>query len=295
MLVHGTPGSVLHGAVLVRNVTGHPVTVDLQPAEIQDASNGNADYSTTHFGQAGAWLRLSASRVVLPTHASRHIGFTVVVPAGAVGASHYAGIVAFDAADMANPAVRKTTKRGSFTFYRINRQALPITIRLPGPLTRGLALHSAKLIVSPTGAGLVLGLRADGSELIESARIKLRILRGAHTVFRYASTLGQLFPGASLSYRVPWPGSPVPGSYSVVGVVRPVGAPAVNINQTVTYTAKNAVHYRRVTTPGPPAPQPKSIIPAWMWAALAIGALAMLALAATVVRMRRPSTGAPVS
>lgn len=49
----------------------------------------------------------------------------------------------------------------------------------------------------------MLGLLPGGTELIESAGIKLRVLRGDHTMFNYVSTLGQLFPDGPLEYRIP--------------------------------------------------------------------------------------------
>ena len=96
--LRGTPGQVLDGAVLVRNTSGRPVTVLLQAADIQNASNGNADYITTDLSQTGRWLRLATRTVRLAPHAGREVAFTVSIPAGARGASHYAGIVATNAA-----------------------------------------------------------------------------------------------------------------------------------------------------------------------------------------------------
>ena len=175
MLLHGTAGQVLHGAVRVRNVSRQTITVILQPADIKNAGNGNADYVTTALSHTGRWLHLAAATVRLAPHASRRIAFTVSIPAGTIGASHYAGIVAINAADLAPGGARKGAKGTSFTFYRINRQALPLTIRLPGPLTRSLALRFAKLIVAPVGASLHLGLRvrrqrADRGSAAQPAR-----------------------------------------------------------------------------------------------------------------------------
>ena len=156
--LRGTRGQVLHGAVLVRNVSGRPVIVILQAADIHNASNGNADYVTAPLSLTGRWLHLTTGRVRLAPHTGRQVGFTVGVPAGAGGASHYAGIVAINAADLAVTAARETAKGPTFTFHRIDRQALPVTIRLPGRLSRHLALGSARIAVQPVGAGLVLGL-----------------------------------------------------------------------------------------------------------------------------------------
>ena len=80
----------------------------------------------------GLWLRLSAGRLLLLPHASRRVAYTVSIPAGATGGSHYAGIVAINAADLVAPAVRGKSKGRAFTFYRVSRQAVPLTVRLPG-------------------------------------------------------------------------------------------------------------------------------------------------------------------
>ncbi len=129
MLLDGASGRVLHGAISVLNLSGHSISVILQPADIQNANNGNAEYVTTRLAGAGRWLRLSARTVGLAAHAVRQVAFTVSIPPKTTGASHYAGIVAINAADLSTAAAKRKAHGGAFTFYRINRQALPLTIR----------------------------------------------------------------------------------------------------------------------------------------------------------------------
>jgi hypothetical protein len=282
----GSSGRVLHGAVLISDISARPITVILQAADIHNSSNGNANYITNPVSQVGSWIMLASTRVRLAARSSRRVTFTVTVPAGSIGGSHYGGIVAINAADLATPAVRKTTKTRTISIFRVNRQALPITIRLPGTLTRSLALVSAKLAVSPVGAAVVLGLLPAGNVLIEAAPIRLRVSRGAQTIFTYAAPIGQLFPGSPVTYRIAWKGRPTPGSYHVVGVIRPQGAAVVKIDETVGFTAKSLAQLETYT---PGVPQPTSSIPWWVWLAL-IAALALLiALSLAVWRLsRRP-------
>jgi hypothetical protein len=285
--LRGIPLDVLSGSVGVRNVSRHPVTVMLQAADIRNSANGNADYATTGLSQTGRWLHLDAASVRLAAHATREVAFTVSIPAGTTGGSHYAGIVAIDAADLATAAAQTGAKGTSFTFRRINRQAVPITIRMPGLLTRSVILRSVKLIVQPVGASLTLGLLPGGTVLIEDATIKLRVLRGARTIFTYNSALGQLFPGSSLNYSVPWQGRPTTGTYHVIGVFRPKDAAAVNIDTTVNFTGANAATLKRVTPPV--AGAPSSGLPGWVWIALGLAALTLIALLLTVYKLaRRP-------
>jgi hypothetical protein len=280
-------GRLLRGAVLIRNLSTHEVTVILQRADIQNASNGNADYVTTRLAATGRWLRLSAARVHLAPLTTLRVTYTVTIPADAVGGSHYAGIVAINAADLATPAVRGRSHGRTFTFFRINRQALPLTVRLPGHLSRGLSLRSASVSVQPIGAELLLGLRPVGDELTQDAPVKLRILRGARTIFTYASALGQLFPGSSLNFRIPWHGIPTPGAYHLIGTIRPAGAPVIYINRTIEFTSHGAARLKRVTPPA--AQRPAAGMPGWVWVVLAFAAAMLLGLSVAVWKLSRRS------
>ncbi len=287
MLMHSAPGHVLHEAVSVRNLTSHPISVRLQPAEIENASNGNAAYVTTPLKGAGRWLHLSTRSVSLAGHGAKRVPFTVDIPAGATGASHYAGIVGINAAELATAVVTRDHKGGTFAFHRINRQALPLTVRLPGPLSRHLALGSVRLSVQPAGAAVVLRLLPGGSQLIEGARVKLRVLRGTHTVFTYSGSLGQLFPNDRLDYRVAWKGRPTTGTYRVEGVIRPQGAAAIAVNRTITFTAAKTNQLIHET---PPVATPATTgIAGWVWIALGIAAALLLLLSGTVYKLARRS------
>jgi hypothetical protein len=287
MLLRGIPGRVLRGAVDVRNVSAHRITVTLDPADIRTASNGNADYVTAPLAKAGRWLRLAARTVHLARHAVRQVAFTLSIPGGTVGASHYAGIVATDAAQVAAAAHRIPVSK-SFSFNFVTRQALPMTVRLPGPLSRTLALRSLGITVQPAGAGLVLGLLPGGSDLIGSTRVNLRVLRGSRTILTDTSTLGQLFPGAGLDFRIPWVGQPTKGTYRVVGVIRPAGAAAIYIDQTIGFSPAKVTQLARETPPGAttPGPTPPST-PVWAWVALGVAGALLFGLLFLVWKLRR--------
>ncbi len=285
--LHGTSGSVLTGAVRVHNLSGHRITVILQRADITNASNGNADYVTARLHRTGRWLRLGSRRVHLAAYATSQIAFTVRIPVRAGRGSHYAGIVAINAADLVTRHRRHKSKGPAFTFHLISRQAVPLTIHLPGRLWPGLSLRSAKIIAEPIGAGLVLGLLPRGTELTQSAPIKLRVMRGRRTIFKYASTLGQLFPGSGLNYRIPWPGRPTPGTYHLIGQIRPNGSAVININRTIGFSSAKA-NRLKLETP-PVAGAPSSSMPGWIWIVLGGGAALLIGLSFAVYQLaRRP-------
>jgi hypothetical protein len=279
------PGRTVRGAVLVRNLSRRPIVLRLQAADVANATNGNADYVTTGRSAAGRWVRLASSRVRLAPAASRRVSFSVRIPVGTRGASHYAGIVALDSADVTAAARAKKRTGSSFTISRITRQALPITLRLPGPLKRKLTLRSVQLKVDPAGTGLVLGLRPGGTVLTQSAPVTVRVSRGPRTILRHRSTLGQLFPGDDLDFRIPWTGRPTEGSYRVRGVIRPKGSAPVYIDRSITFTPAKVKELDRET---PPVAQAADAgLPMWVWLALAGAALLLITLSLAVWRLAR--------
>jgi hypothetical protein len=285
--LRGTAGRVLHGAVDVRNLSGRRITVILQRADIENASNGNADYLTARLYHAGRWLRLASQSIALAPGAHRQITFAVRIPVLAAGGSHYAGIVAINAADLVTHSARGNSNGPAFTFYRISREALPVTIHLPGRLSRSLSLRSAKLIAEPIGASLVLGLIPSGTELTQAAPLRLRVLRRGRTIFTYASTLGQLFPGSALNYRIPWPGRPTPGTYRLIGQIRPQGSAVINIDRTIGFSVATASQLHHEIPPIPQAPG--SGTPGWIWIVLSAGATLVSGLSLAVYKLaRRP-------
>lgn len=155
-------------------------------------------------------------------------------------------------------------------------------------MARSLSLLSAKLVVAPVGAGLVLGLLPGGTELTEAAQVKLRVLRGTRTIFTYASTLGQLFPGSGLNYRIPWPGRPTPGTYHVIGQIRPQGSAVINVDRTIRFSTAKASQLKRETPPVAAERSPSGL-PGWVAIALALAAALLLALCVTIWKLsRRP-------
>jgi hypothetical protein len=292
VLVHGAAGRALRGTVSARNLSRKRISVRLQRADIANASNGNANYVTAGVRRTGRWLRLQTATVHLAAHASRQVRYTIRIPRGTTGASHYAGIVAVNTAELAHARAHTRHTRRSFTFHRIDRQAIPITIRLRGRLVRRLALRSVKLSVAPVGAAIMLGLAPGGSDLIESTAIKLRVLRGHHTIFTTGTTLGQLFPGAPLAYRIPWKGRPAAGTYRALGTIRPQRARTIRVKANVTVTGAKAKQLAHGTLAAAQQ-QAATSIPGWVWIALAIAAGLLIVIPLFVWKHARRGLSTP--
>ena len=85
----------------------------------------------------GRVAKSHAGHVRLAARSSRRVAFTVSIPAGSRRLALRRDC-RVNAADLARPAAG-AGQGNVFTIYRISRQALAVTIRLPGPLTRSFA------------------------------------------------------------------------------------------------------------------------------------------------------------
>ena len=117
--------------------------------------------------------------------------------------------------------------------------------------------------------------------------MRVRVLRGSHTVLDYRSSVGQLFPGSELRYQIPWPGFPTPGTYRVQGIVVPQGAPDVTIRASVRYSPAKAAALARETPPARETRPAATGLPGWVGPVLALAGILVLALSFAVYRLTR--------
>jgi len=120
------------------------------------------------------------------------------------------------------------------------------------------------------------------------------VLRGQHKIFTTTTTLGQLFPGAPLAYRIPWKGRPAAGTYRVVGTIRPQGARVIHVNASLTVSGAKAKQLAQGTTAG--AQQEAAAgIPGWIWVALALAAVLLIVVPLFVWKYARRGGGTPAA
>jgi hypothetical protein len=293
VLLNGTTGATLSGRLEAFNTSRRPKVLRLQAADLNTASSGGLSYGTTHPRRAGAWVRLNASEVRIPARSSVNVAFTVAVPRGVRGGSHYAGIVATDArrASAQTASVEVGKGRRSVQVGRIVRVAVPVTVRLPGPRTRNVAYTGASLNTDATRPALALALENTGTALIDGARISFHIERDGKRLMKHTSTMAVLMPDSGVRYSVPWTAGTEQGDYRLVGTVTPRGARRVNINEVLTVSAKQADKLAAQTRTPEAAVAPKST-PMALWAALGAAALLVAAMGVAMWRMlRRMKTG----
>jgi hypothetical protein len=206
------------------------------------------------------------------------------VPRDAREGSHYAGVVATE--DAARKPSQRRVARGTSTFSvtSVVRIAVPMTIALPGRRTRALALDGLKLPVDASGAALSVALRNTGTVLIRRAAVDLRVRRDGRTLFRHQAGLSEILPESPLVYRIPWKGTPMQGTYRVVGTIRPAGAETLHVDAPVTFTEHTA---RELERKAEEVVLPESSVPPLVWLALAAAVALLAGMAVMLLRTRR--------
>jgi hypothetical protein len=274
------PGQRFRARLRVRNSSAKRKQVKLWPTDIATGSAGGIDFPDHPRPDVRRWMRLSASRLTVPAHGGREVTLTGRLPRRFTRGEAYAGIVAVErrprkAAAGADGVRLKT----------VVRLGLPVTFRLPGPRTHGLAVHRARFVIDAVGTSVELGVRSTGDARIRRTRINLALEHDGQTVLRHHRVLTDVFPRTSLPYRIPWRAvRPPAGKYRLVGTMRPAGGPPVRVDVPLTFGSAQA---RQLHDSTDTAPLASAGTPGWIFALVGALAIAMLGFAVALVRMRR--------
>ncbi len=189
------------------------------------------------------WLDYPAGTVRLSPGRSEQRSFTISVPEGASPGEHVTSLVVQQQA--------QTRSTGAVALDRVNRQALPIVIDVPGHLTAGVGIGTAtpsnfaghtSIAVGMTNTGN-LRLHPDASLVVTNAQGK-RV--GAFTV-----KMGTVYPGDATTVQGTLSTALPPGHYTVAADLsdNSLGVTAQHENLPIDVTAGPHIIAAPVLTP----------------------------------------------
>jgi hypothetical protein len=215
------------GAVVVSNLTDHPLTLALYGADLIPLS-ANGGYTVAQLGQqmhgVGAWIRVQPTVTLAPLTEDT-VPFSVDVPETAAPGEYGGAVVAQNA------------PQGGAGIAVQTREALEVAVRVPGVTV--LAAHLGPLRVDRSGSGVAFSavLRNGGTERFRySGRVLLQ--RGGSSLLLAAPMTpraGYLLPGQEVRLDATWAHPPRFGSVSARASV--VATPAAGPAETVTDAA----------------------------------------------------------
>ncbi|HEY6531497.1 MAG TPA: DUF916 domain-containing protein [Acidimicrobiales bacterium] len=217
------PGQSIPDSVTIRNLTPDPITFRLYPADAFNPDTGGIAVESANeaLDGAGSWISLSTGQVEVPGRTADSVfdatvPFTVTVPSDAAPGDHAAGIAALN-------VDTEVEEGGENVEVGVQRAvAVPLFIRVKGPLTPSLALsgisvdHDNPLLpVGERSTQLTVTVTNDGNmRLSPEIAAKLEAFGPGGGTFDPAS-IDNLLPGSSQTITLELDSSPYLGPATV--------------------------------------------------------------------------------
>lgn len=285
LLFDAEPGETVRGALLLTNTRREPVSVALRPQDAHSAATGGLDYERPKSGGVGGWLKLADTRIELEAGRSVRVPLTARIPKDARPGDHFAGVVAYNAAELARVQREQPGGRGMQLQF-ISRFAVAVQFRLPGDASVGMSADEASIETTPSGAAIVIPLHNDGQLLIPNSKGQVTVSRDGQELFTEPVQIAAFIPGGRIRHAIRFRGAPTEGTYHVSGFIHPDGGTAVTIDEDVEFGRKQTKALAAES--GQQAIRDSS---RWLWLAITSGVLGLigLVLLALALVKRRPS------
>jgi hypothetical protein len=192
------PGALAQaGSLELRNGRKHSITVRLDPVGALTASTLGSAYRTEGSAATGQtrWIVLPRRRIVLAPLATATIPVAVRLPEGSRPGDYLSGISV-----EALGQQHETRAPGNVSIASVQRYAVGLFVKVPGPRMSLIRLTSARVDREPAGLTFYLNGRNDGNSILQNVRGHLLITRGSRVVGRTAIGPGTFVSGTSIAY-----------------------------------------------------------------------------------------------
>ena len=209
-------GRVRAGALELVNPTSGRITVRLDPVDAITTSTLGSAYSLSNAGVHGTttWLRLSRERVTLAPHASQSVSVSLVVPVSATSGDYLTGV----SVEALGQTQATNVTEGS-AIGEIDRYAIGVEVRLPGPRHPAVSFTGASIAREPAGLAFLLTASNTGNVILKGVHGWVRVSAGNRVVATTTIAPGTFVSGTSISYPLP-PGTSNPRPGPAIACVR---------------------------------------------------------------------------
>jgi hypothetical protein len=199
--------------VALANAGGSVAKAETYAANVYTIVNGG--FAARLAGQAETgvttWLDYPEQDVTLAPGHTQRLSFTVTVPANAPPGEHVTTLVVQEE--------NQAKATGAVALSQVNRQALPIVIVVPGPISPKLAVSAATPSNFAGHTVVVAGVTNTGNlQLQPDAKLVVTNSQG-HRVGALAVRMGTVFPGDSTTAQGTLDLALPPGHYTVAADV----------------------------------------------------------------------------
>jgi MYXO-CTERM domain-containing protein len=194
------PGrTAVAGTLVLRNRLERSVTVLLDPVDGLTASTLGSAYRVRGAASHGStnWIALSDRRVELAPRGKAELAVTVQPPQSAKPGDYLSGIGV-----QALGVGKEAKPRGNVAIASIQRYAVGVLIRLPGPRHPLIRFTGARVAREAAGVTFYISARNLGNDLLQDVRGSQLITQGNRVVARGPIGPGTFVTGTSIDYPV---------------------------------------------------------------------------------------------
>jgi hypothetical protein len=280
--VQARPGtSVQAGALELQNPTPRRLAVELSPVDGETLDTLGSGYAPpgTPIHASTRWLELSASRMDLAPMSRTRVQVTLSVPQSARPGDYLSGISV-----EALHQQRQGLATSGVSIASVERYAIGVEVRVPGPRHPAIALTGASIEREPSGLSFAVRASNTGNVILQGVHGHVQIARDGHTIVSRPIAAGTFVAGTSIAYPVPASelGVPEGTRYRVIAELR-YGARVARLDTLVTFGRREEMlqsHFEHTTT------SPGSGAPWWEVAAFAVAVLYGMLTTILLVRRR---------
>ena len=197
--VTARPGTTVRpGSLQLVNPTAGPVTIRLDPVDSLTTNTLGSAYSLG--GPAHgvtSWTTLSSRRVTLPPHGHTNIAVAADVPSSAKPGDYLSGI-----AVEALGQVSSTPSKHGISIGEIDRYAIGLELRVPGPRSPLIRFTGARVVRDPSQLTFLLLARNLGNVILKNVHGTAVVIRSGHVVAQLPLGPGTFVTGTSIAYPV---------------------------------------------------------------------------------------------
>jgi hypothetical protein len=191
--------TVVAGTIGLRNPTGKPLRVALQPVVGKTLDTLGSAYGAPGGRARGParWLRLGSRRVTLPPGATIAVPVSVSAPRTAKPGDYLAGVSIEDLGQQAGQV-----QRHGVSIASVVRYAIGVETSLRGPRHPLIQFTGAQLRREPAGVTFLLDARNPGNAILQNVRGRALITRGRRVVASVRLGPGTFVTNSSIAYPI---------------------------------------------------------------------------------------------
>jgi hypothetical protein len=283
-LLHLRPGAAITQTVVLHNDNDHPIDVHVDGIDgfTSDATGASYDTPYQKASGTGRWIAVSTPEITLQPGEARSVAFTVRVPPSAAPGEYLGGLGMYVPLTTPSTTVAAGAGQATFGITLQGERIIAVEIIVPGTTKADLQVTRVTPVAAPSGLVLNVGLTNAGNAFAKGTGV----IAVDDTNTNVPFTIGTFVSHTSITYRVPWTRSVVPGDHNVSVKLEYDGRVTtwngtVSIAGALQHNLERALHE---TEPSAPAPPPA----ARSWNLLAVaGVAAALACVGGAVLLRR--------